>query len=202
MPVPAMSDIKAALTSYHPMFRSIVDDAWAEWCAVKKFREEKGFGPVLYTRTISNYMFDAIARRAVPRLGAEASIMVVADAQTFKAHINGVLVRMKKGGDDNLGCNHPTQAALAFEEGDLKFPGFPPQTPKVELIWVPNDIWTQIGQLLVVARDGDKLVWQYEIPAADGAVVAPLPTKAPDPEGTGSDLVKPKVAKVKQEPKA
>ena len=202
MPVPVMADIKVALTRHHPLLRSVVDDAWAEWLAVKKFREEKGFGPMLYTRSISNYMFDAIARRAVPRLGKEASVMVVTDAQTFKAHINGVLLRMKKGGEDNLGCNHPTQTALAFEEADQRFPGFPPQTPKVELIWVPNDIWTKIEQVLIVARDGEKLMWQYEIPAADAAAVEPLPTKAPDQDGAGSDLIKPKVAKAKQEPKA
>lgn len=202
MPVPAKSDIEAALSAYHPLLRSIFDDAWAEWCAVKKFREKSDFGPVVYSRTISNYMFDAIARRAVPRLSEEASVMVVAGAQTFKAHINGVLVRMKKGGKDKLGSNQPTFAALAFEDADQCFPGFPPETPKVELIWVPNDIWTQIGQLLVVARDGDKLKWKYEIPAAIGAAVVPLPATPPAPDGIESDLVKPKVAKAKKEPKA
>lgn len=202
MPIPAMADIKGVLSPYHPMLRSIVDDAWAEWRAVQKFREEKGFGPMLYTRSISNYMFDAIARRAVPRLGVEASIMVVSDSQTFKAHINGVLLRMKKGGDDNLGRNHPTLTALAFEEADQRFPGFPAETPKVELIWVPNDIWTKVDQLLIVARDGEKLIWQYDIPVAEGTGVAPLPPKTPAPHETESDLIKPKVAKAKQEPKA
>ena len=202
MPIPSMTETKAALTQYHPLIRSIIDDAWAEWRAVQRFREENGFGPVLYTRTPSNYMFDAIARRAIPRLGAEASVMVKLDAQTFKAHVNGVLVRIKKGGDDNLGCNHPTQTALAFEGAGLQFPGFPPETAKVEIIWLPNDIWTKVEQVLIVARDGDKLIWQYEIEAGDAASVEPMPTKAPDPEIGGSDLVKPKVAKAKKEPKS
>lgn len=204
MPIPTMPQAKQALGPYHGLIWSIIDDAWSEWRAVQRFREQNGFGPVLYTRTPSNYMFDAIARRAIPRLGVNAAVMLAIEAQTFKAYINGVLVRIKKGGDDGLGCNQPTQAALAFEDANMQFPGFPPETAKVEIIWLPNDIWTKVEQVLVVARDGDKLIWQYEITAGEGSgTVEPLPTKPDDGDSTvGSDLVKPKTAKVKKESKS
>jgi hypothetical protein len=198
MSIPTMAAARAALSPYHAAIRSIVEDAWDEWRAVQSFREDSGFGPTLYTRTISNYMFDAIARRAIPRLGALDKVMIVVDAQTFKAHINGMLLRMKKGGEDNLGCNHPTLLALAFEEADAHFPGFPPKTAKVELIWLPNDIWTQIDQVLVVARDGDELVWQYEIPRGEGASITVRPTPSAPDGGSGGDLIKPKVATVQK----
>jgi len=206
MSVPSIFETKRALEPYHSLIRAIIDEAWAEWRAVQRFREEQGFGPALYSRTVSNYMFDAIARRAIPRLGAQASIMLLIDAQSFKAHINGILIRVKKGGEDQLGCNWPTQMALAFEDADGQFPGLPPETSKVEIIWLPNEIWTQVEQVLVVARDGDELLWQYEIPPNAGAgagAVEPMPPKPINPDGAGgSDLVKPKVAKAKKQSKS
>jgi hypothetical protein len=204
MPIPSMAETKAKLSPYHGIIRSVIDEAWAEWRKVQRFREDNGFNPVLYARTISNYMFDAIARRAIPRLGAEAKVLLQTDAQTFKAYVNGVLVRVKKGGEDGLGCNWPTQTALAFEEVGGHFPGFPAETTKVEIIWLPNDIWTKVEQLLIVARDGDKMLWQYEIPADEGTgIVKRLPIWPSDPGHiSGNGLIKPKVAKAKKQPKS
>lgn len=204
MPVPSVLEAQSALGPYHSMIRLIIEEAWAEWRDIQRFREKSGYGTILYPRTLSNYMFDAIARRAIPRLGADAKIKIINNAQTFKAFVNGLLVRIKKGGEDNLGCNWPTQTALAFEEADWQFPGLPPETGKVEIIWQPNDIWTQVEQILVVARDGDSLIWQYEVPPIDSAkieVLAPKPTKSPD-DGDAGDLVKPKVAKPKTDAKS
>jgi hypothetical protein len=199
-----MADAKKALTPLHDLIRSVIDEAWAEWRIVQRFRDEKGMGAPMYPRTVSNYVFDAIARRAIPRFGAKDSAMVLIDAQSFKIYINGTLIRIKKGGEDHLGCNWPTQMALAFEELDGQLPGLPPETTKLEIIWLPNEIWTQIEQVLVVARDGDKLLWQYEIPPAAGAIIETLPiapVTRPDTTDTG-DLVKPKVAKAKKQSKS
>jgi hypothetical protein len=198
-----MADAKKALAPFHNLIRSVVDDAWAEWRTVQRYREEKGMGASMYPRTISNYMFDAIARRAIPGFGAKESVMVLIDAQSFKVYISGTLIRMKKGGEDHLGCNWPTQMALAFEELDGQLPGLPSETTKLEIIWLPNEIWTQIEQVLVVARDGDKLLWQYEIPPAAGAGAEPIsmPFTRPDATDTGN-LVKPKAARAKKQSKS
>ena len=68
MPIPTMAEAKNVLGPYHALIRGVIDEAWIECRAVQRFREESGFGPMLYTRTKSNDMFDAIARRAIPRL--------------------------------------------------------------------------------------------------------------------------------------
>lgn len=196
MTVPTKSEAKSALAPYHDLIREVVEAAWAEWRELQALRVDKGMAPILYTRTISNYVFDAIARRAIPRFAAQAKVHVEVEAQTFKLFVNGLLVRFKKGGHDKLGCSIPTLAAQLFEDADAQLPGFPPETGKVEIIWLPNSIWTQLDRVLVVARDGDRLLWEYEIESASGAGsgdVIPFPTPTDGAAGPSSeDLVKPK----------
>ena len=145
---------------------------------------QDGEGSAAYPRTISNYIFDAIARRAILDFAAEPKVRVEVDAQTFKLHFRGLSARFKKGGDDKLGSNHHTAASLLFVEADGVLPGLGPETGKVEFIWLPNEIWTDLDRILVVARDGDRLIWDYEIERArPSAEIATLPTPAaPEPD--------------------
>jgi hypothetical protein len=194
MAIPTMDEARAVLGPYHRDLRRVIEEAWAEWIEVEGFRAERGHGPIGYTRTICNYIFDGIARRAIPYFGAMDSVRVENDPQTFKLFIKNVVLRFKKGGDDKLGQNVPTLAALLFEDAECGLPGFPPDTAKIEMIWLPNEIWTGLDRVLVVARDGDRLIWEYDIePESGTAVVIQFPTP-PDrgPEPDAGDLVKPK----------
>jgi hypothetical protein len=190
--------IQADLEDFHDRIRSVVERAWAEWRAIAGFRTESGYGPLLYPRTIANIMFDAIARNALAEFAADPSVHLVIEAQTIKLFFRGaVYARFKKGDDNKLGQNIPTQAALAFEFVDGFFPGLPAETAKVEFIWLANEINTQLEHVLVVARDGDRLLWDYEIgpaPAAGTGTVIPFPEPPtpPPPAGDGDDLVTPK----------
>jgi hypothetical protein len=194
MAIPVKDDVKKILEPYHGKIRNVVEEAWTEWRAVQALRVDAGLPALLYQRTISNYIFDAIARRAIPAFGAESRVSVKIEAQTFKLSFRGVAARFKKGGDDGLGCSIPTQAALAFIEVEGLLPGLPPETAKIEIIWRPNEIWTQLAGVFVVARDGDRLLWEYEIEeAGESGVVVDMPTTLPkSPEPDGGDLVKPK----------
>lgn len=195
MAIATKDEVRAVLSPYHGVIRKIILEAWAEWREVQALRVKAGMAPVLYSRTVSNYVFDAIARRAIPLLGAEEKINVDSDSQTFRFYLRGLAARIKKGGDDRLGSSIPTQAALSFEEADGVIAGLPPETAKIEVIWLPNEIGTQIANILVVARDGDTLIWEYEMndPASGASVVeiAP-PSDSPHGTPTGDDLVKPK----------
>lgn len=190
--IPTADEAKAILAPHHRLIRQVIEDAWAEWKAVQACRTKDGQPPVLYTRTISNYIFDAIARRAILAFGAEAAVHVEVEAQTFKLQFRGLCARYKKGGEDKLGSNIPTQAALAFIEADGLIPGMPPETAKVEFIWLPNEIWTDLDRVLVVARDGDRLIWEYEIDAAEPAAELHLLPTSPEEPDDGPLLVTPK----------
>jgi len=204
MPHPVKKDVQSVLAPYHARIRKVVERAWDEWRTVAAFRAEKHFAPVMYPRTIANYVFDAIARYAVSEFGAEPSVNVRIEPQTVKFIFKAaVLARFKKGDDNGLGQNTPTQAALAFADPDGVFPDLPPETAKVEFIWRPNEIQTSLGLVLVVARDNDRLLWHYEIepsePGSGSGTIIPFPTPPTSPDGSESEpLVKPKKPDIKK----
>jgi hypothetical protein len=186
------AEVSAVLAPYHSLIREVVDEAWAEWASIQSFRSDSRLPPVLYTRTICNLVFDGIARRGILRFGALDSVRVEIEPQTFKLHFRGVTARFKKGGDDKLGRNVTTQAVLAFIEADGILPGLPPETAKVEFVWLPNEIWTAVDRVLVVARDGDRLIWEYDIErGGPKAQVVELPLK---PLASGSPAAPPLIA--------
>jgi hypothetical protein len=199
MPFPEKDRVHADLEDFHDRIRKVVEQAWDEWRAIAEFRAENGYAPLLYSRTLANLMFDAIARYAIAEFAGDTSVHVETETQTIKLFFRGaVLARFKKGDDNKLGQNIPTQAALAFEFVDGMFAGFPPEAAKVEFIWLANEINTKLEHVLVVARDGDRLLWDYEIgaiPAAGAGTVIPFPEPPapPPPAGNGEDLITPKV---------
>lgn len=197
MPIALMEDVRSTLEPYHATILQIVHESWGEWRSVEAYRQANDFGAVAYKRTISNFMFDAIARRATRAFAAHDGIHVRAEAQTVKFFAGGdVLFRFKKGDAMKLGCNIPTEAALAFIDASGVVPGLPPETAKVEIIWQPNEIWTEVERVLVIARDGSRLIWEYDVDAASSSgMVIPFPTPiAPAPsEEDDAPLVKPKV---------
>jgi hypothetical protein len=199
MAIPTMDEVKATLEPYHHDIRRVIAEAWAEWRQVETLRADQGYGTIAYNRTIANFIFDGIARRAIPHFGALNTVRVEIESQTFKLYVKDLLIRFKKGGQDRLGQNIPTFAALLFEDAEGQLPGFPPHTCKIEIIWLPNEIWTDVDRVLIVARDGDYLIWEYDIERASGTggVVIPFPS-APDrgPPPDAGDLVKPKAKPV------
>ena len=190
---PSKAEVQRALQEYEPRLRSIFERAWDEWRQVAAFMSENRMGPVLYQRTIANFVFDAIARHAIKELGSDDAVHVKVEAQTVKFVFGGeVLARFKKGDENKLGRNIPTQAAMTFEDADGLFPGLPPETAKVEFVWIPNEIYTQLEEVLVVARDGKERVWDYPIAAESGAEVASLPLSQ-SPDTDNDELVRPRV---------
>jgi len=199
MPLADKHAVQDVLEPFHGRIRSVVERAWAEWRSHAAWRLEAGLEPLLYSRTVSNYVFDAIARIAVAEFAGDTSVHLLIEAQTIKLFFKGgVCARFKKGDDNKLGQNHPTQAALAFEYADGQLPWFPEETAKVEFIWLANDINTRLEHVLVVARDGDTLLWDYEIEAdASGVVIPFTPAPTPDAPDDGA-LITPKPSEIKK----
>ena len=194
MTYPDEETVKATLTKYHPRIRSVVLRAWAEWVAVSECRSAKGFATVLYPRTVANYVFDAIARYALDEFDGDLLVRVIVEAQTVKfCFEEKVIGRFKKGDEANLGQNHPTQAALDYVDPQMTLPGLPPEADKIEFIWIGNDLGTEINKVLVVARDKDRLIWEYEIDdPAEGTGAIPIPAPSTPPDGGDSPLVIPR----------
>lgn len=185
-------EVRAALEPYHDRIRSTVLSGFSEWQSVAKCRTTKGFGPVLYPRTITNYVFDAIARNAMTAFGSDSTVRILDEAQTVKFCFGEVVIgRFKKGDDDHLGQNIPTQAVMDFVCAQQSLPGLPPAAAKVEFIWTLDVLGTRVETVLVVARDRERLLWSYEIEPKEPATgVIPLP--APVEPDDDRPLVAPK----------
>lgn len=190
-------DVMAVLKPHHVRVRRVVQRAWDEWRAVERYRGKKGLKPLLYSRTVANYVFDAMARYAIEEFATVPGVNLKVEAQTIKLFFKGAVCgRFKKGDEDGLGQNIPTFAALAFKEAESVLPGFPPETAKVEFIWAANELGTALDSVSVVARDGDRELWSYEIDMPAPATILPFrqPQIAPD----AAPLITPKPSKVKK----
>lgn len=205
MPMPSKEEVHAVLEPFHPKIRGVVVNAWEEWRIVCKLRADNGLAPVLYSRTVSNDVFDAIARGGIAAFIDEPGVNLKIETQTFKLFFKGkVCARFKRGNESKLGQNIPTQAALAFEDPEGELAGFPSHTAKVEIIWLANDLNTRLESVSVVARDGDRLIWEYEIDdnSAGGAgsvFTFPTPPAPPAPPADDDDnLITPKAPGTKK----
>ncbi|MCK1409533.1 hypothetical protein [Bradyrhizobium sp. 76] len=191
-------DVQKVLDPYHQRIRGVVEKAWEERRAEAAWRAENGMDPLLYSRTVANYIFDAIARIAVNEFAGDASVHVKVEPQTIKLFFKGgVCARFKKGDDNKLGQNQPTQASLAFEIADAVLLWFPPETAKVEFIWLANELNTRLERVLVIARDGDRLLWEYDIDSVVGMLVALPIAPTPEPPSVAS-LITPKTTEIKK----
>ena len=197
-------EVRNYLEPFHSRILGVVKQAFADWRALADFKAQNGLPAALYSRTTSNEVFDFIASRAMVEFRTDPSVTVRPEAQTFKLIFKGIVGgRYKRGDEDDLGQNIPTAAALALEHADGELPGFPPETAWVEFIWQANELLTRLDYVLVVARDGDTILWSYEIEdvaGAGGGGVTPFsPPITPAPQPPKDDkLITPKKSKVKK----
>ncbi len=165
-------DVERILAPFQVRIRNVVKCALGEWLAVKRFSTDRGRGAPLYPRTAANYIFDAAIREAQAEFGDDPNVRIFSEAQTAKfLFARDVIVRFKKGDEAGLGRNILTQAVMDFLDPQQALPGLPPAAVKVEIVWKLNDIETEIAELLVVARDGDRAIWAYPIDLSEGSVV-------------------------------
>lgn len=190
------SAILSVLSPHLSAIRQVVEEGWSEWQGLDQVRRRQKMAPLLYPRTVANYVFDSIARAALAKFQGIPGVYLQSKSQTFKVIINGqVCARFKKGDDEGLGSNIPTQAALAFIDPQGMLPGLPP-VAKVEIIWAANALGTALNSVSVVARDGDILLWRHDLPAQTQNVVAlPLAKPSAPPTGGGLPLITPKPGK-------
>lgn len=172
-------DVRQHLAPYHERIMGVVRQGHDEWVAVKRFMAASGFGSVLYPRTVANHVFDAVVRRALREFGDDPNIRIIDETQTVKFCFGDiVLARFKKGDEDNLGRNHPTQAVLDFVSAQGVFPGIPPSATRVEILYAVSAVADEVAQVVIAARDGADLLWHYELDEG-GAVGAVVPFPQP-----------------------
>ena len=133
----------------------------------------------------------------LPAFDGTSGVYVIDSHATFGFLIDDrVFFRFKKGDANGLSTNVRTQLALAFHNHDQDLPGLLPEVERVEVVYQLNRLETQIIDIIVVARNGDIVVWTYSLldTVASGM---PLPMPVPSgqsPRLPASRLVRPRDA--------
>ena len=168
--------VRGILRSYEDAIFKAVHGAWSDW------RELLLGGRLMFpARTRACLVHDFMVQRAISTWTGDSAVRVIRRDETAKFVVAAqVLLRFKKADDRGLGSNIPTQAALDFAEQQHDLPGIP-NVHKVEVVYALNRLQTQIDRVAVVARDGDALLWDYEIAPATTAEVISLPTLTFEP---------------------
>lgn len=195
MPVPLLDDVKQLLETREQSINDIVLAAWDRWWA----NPER---PSLYRRTRATLVHNHMMNLARPALACDTGIYQIEKQETiFFIAEQRLVFRFKKGDDIGLSSNIETQAALAFNDPQQTLPELP-EVGRVDIVYVLNVLETLVDRILVVARDGDRVIWSYPIfprPADILPFPTPLPVR-PTPPASPDDVVQlPTVANKKEE---
>jgi hypothetical protein len=169
--------VRTQLQPYEARIRRIIDEAWADYLAIPSRHR------FLFARTRANIVFDLVAGSLLREFGDDPNIRLIQKDETVKALVNDtVLFRIKKANEAGLGSNVQTQAVMEFVKQGSLFEGIIPDLIKVEICYFEDDVGAEIGSVAVTARDGDRLLWSYEIegPASGGAVIIDFPPQPGD----------------------
>lgn len=160
--------VKALLSPFHARIRFVFEDARAEVAAVEDCRRSNGFADFRYPRTLADNIYDAMSNHVESVFADEPDVRVIYERQSFKVlfYQNGqqpILARFKKGDHEGRGQNQDTQAVLAFNDPNAVFPGFPEEAVCLDITYSHDDLGLRIGEVTVVLRDGDRILWSYSI---------------------------------------
>lgn len=186
MPIPDQNRVQELLRPHEEAIIQPFMRAWDRWLK----NPER---PVLYRRTraclVHNYtMLDAIPGlpahgiKVVERQAHETALFLVADELVF---------RYKKGNANGLSSNIGTQAALDFNDPNESLDLFDlPDICRVDVAYRLNDLETLFADVLIVARDNDRVLWSYSIMPRAAAAGDPtqLPVEPQQPPSADSGI--------------
>jgi hypothetical protein len=161
---PSKDKVQQVLKRLEQELYRIVRGAWQDWIQVSQLKTTK------FSRTRANWVWDRMIYRACEAFSEDLGIRCVERFNSASFIVdNDVLFRFKKGDFKGLSHNVQTQLALAFHDhsitlfDDIDF-------MRVEVVYVLNQLETQIERVCVVGRDKADVIWAYDIVPHRGTV--------------------------------
>lgn len=194
MPTPPIkSHVENLLRSREPALVNLMLGGWARWWA----NPERA---ILYRRSRATLVHNYMMIDAPAALGADPGIRLVPGQETIYFVVDQALVfRLKMGDSAGLSSNKETQTSLAFVDPQEMLPGLP-DVGRVDVVYVLNQLETLIDRILVVARDCDRISWDYPIyPRAVAAADTPILGVQPRPPAPADNVVRLPAAPKKKE---
>ena len=147
--------------------------AWQDWLSFRLG------GSWRCNRSRANFVWEQIIDRAIKAVTGMPGVRYPRANETFTFIIDAGVVafRFKKADEEGVSANLPTQTALAFHDHQMRLPGIQASN-RVEVVYQLDALETQIEDILVVARDGDHVLWHYSLLPAKTAA---MPTASTPP---------------------
>ena len=188
----SQEEVQALLAPLHSRIARIVLGAWDDW---KQKSHEIGNR---FARTSANVVFERIIARAIPEFDSMPGMHIKTGHQTVHfLYQSAVLFRFKKGDENGLSRNYPTQAALAFNDQNCDLFG-PPGISRIDVVYQLDRLATRVIDVAVVARHESNVLWCYSILNVD-AKTADVISINPRPMSPVESLVRPKIKLPEQE---
>lgn len=186
MPVPPQEEVRSA---FDPIREPIVEAVLGGW---KDWRASPQSGIWRCKRSRANFVWEQIIDRAHIAFDSVARVRIVDGQETFKFLVDDrVLFRFKKGDEAGLSANVPTQIAMAFHDHEQNLFGLP-EVHRVDVVYQLNQLETDIADILVVARDGERVAWTYSLLDYGEGVVPLPPAQPPEPTKPAVRLIRPR----------
>ena len=175
MSVPRKEIVQSILNGQTDSIVAAVLGAWRDWLS------SPYNGRWRCRRSRANFVWEQIIERAHLLFDGVPDVEIIEGHETFKFLVNDrVLFRFKKGDAAGLSANVPTQLALAFHDHEKNLFGLP-AVHRVDIVYRLNRLETAIDDVIVVAREEDKVAWTFSLLHSDSVAVLP-PSPAPSNE--------------------
>lgn len=165
------SDVRSVITPVREgRIRRAYNESWNDWWnSLDRPKLSR------WDRTRANFIFECVASRLCKEFADDSGARFIFSGETFKIIFdNQIVARFKKAGIDGMGSNIGTHAQENWLDQQQDLPGFC-GIQKVEIDYVVDVTGTEIRQIIVLARNGKKKIWEYEIGASQGgADVLPM----------------------------
>jgi hypothetical protein len=183
MPIPNQAVVDPIIDEIRDQIVAIIHQAWDDWM------ESDFVGIWRCKRSRANFVWEQIIGKAHAEFAELESVHIIEGTETLKFLMQDqVLFRFKKADDAGRTANVATQMALDFHNHERDLLGLP-EVQRVEVVYKLNKLETAVSDICVVARDGDRVAWEYSLlVAAD--VVVPLPMPDPEPMRPAAKIVK------------
>lgn len=177
MPLPLREVVEPVLEPLEDNILGIYAGAWSDW------KEDAHCGVFRYKRTRADLVHEHAIRRALEVFSGANDVRPIPGQET--CHFlcgDRVMFRLKKGDDDGRTSNIQTELALAYHDPQSTLFELP-QVHRVDVAYVLNSLETEIAKILVVGRNGQRILWSYDIMARKGSadLAPPLPMQPTPP---------------------
>ena len=183
MSIPQVHTVQPVISQFREYIVESLLTAWEEW------RESRFIG-VWTDRGRANFIWEQTIDHMRRKFSGCHGVRIIRKNETYLFLLHDqVCFRVKKGDEAGLSRNISTLFAINYNDPQQKLPGIP-DVQRVEIIYQLNREGSEVIDVLVVAREGVRVMWSYSLLRRADTVTL-VPPFVDDPSvGSASPLLR------------